>query len=48
MRYYIKRIEKIKNGQRIFEQCSLLIDNLEAFRKSIKADEVHFVYEIVD
>lgn len=48
MRYRITRIEKVINGQSSFENCSLIVSNIEKFREQIDADEVNFVYEMLD
>lgn len=48
MRYKILRIEKIIGTSHEFEQCSIIVSDLEAFRKTIKADEAHFVYDVID
>ena len=48
MKYRIKRIEKVINGQSSYEHCSLIVSNIEKFRKQIDADEVNFVYEMLD
>lgn len=48
MRYRITRIEKVINGQSSFEYCSLIVSNIEKIRKQIDADEVNFVYEMLD
>lgn len=48
MRYRITRIEKVINGQSSFEHCSLIVSNIEKFRKQIDADEVNFVYEMLN
>lgn len=47
MKYKINRIERIDDGRSSFEQCSVIVSDLEAFRKSICSDEVHFVYETI-
>lgn len=48
MRYQITRIEKVINGQSTFEHCSLVVSDIEIFRKQINADEVNFVYEMLN
>ena len=48
MRYRITRIEKVINGQSSFEHCSLVVSDIEMFRKQIDADEVNFVYEMLN
>lgn len=48
MKYRIRRIERINGTDREFEQCLVIVSDLESFRKTIKADEVHFVYDVVD
>lgn len=48
MRYRITRIEKVINGQSSFEHCSLITSDIEIFRKQIDADEVDFVYEMLN
>ena len=48
MKYRIKRIEKVINGQSSFEHCSLITSDMEMYRKQIDADEVNFVYEMLD
>lgn len=48
MRYGIHRIEKVTDGKSSFEQVNVTVSNLEAFRQSIEADEVHFMYEMID
>jgi len=48
MRYRITRIEKVINGQSSFEHCSLIVSNIEKFRKQMDADEVNFVYEMLN
>lgn len=48
MKYKIKRIEKVINGQSSFEHCSLVVSDIEMFRKQIDADEVNFVYEMLN
>lgn len=48
MRCRITRIEKVINGQSSFEHCSLVVSDIEMFRKQIDADEVNFVYEMLN
>ena len=48
MRYRITRIEKVINGQSSFEHCPLITSDIEMFRKQIDADDVNFVYEMLD
>lgn len=45
MRYLITRIERIDGVERHYERCSVTVDDLEAFRKAVHAEEVHLVYE---
>lgn len=47
MKFQINRIEKVIDGHHNFEHCSIVVSNLEQFRRSIKADEVFLVYEII-
>lgn len=46
--YKVSRIEKVIGGQSTFEHCSLMVSDLEELRRSIKADEVNFVYETIE
>lgn len=46
MKYRIKRIEKVINGQSSFKHCSLIVPDIEMLRKQKNADEVNFVYEM--
>lgn len=48
MMYKVSRIERVIDGQSSFEHCSLMVSDLEELRRSIKADEVNFVYETID
>ena len=48
MRYRITRIEKVINVQSSYEHCSLIVSDIEMFRKQIDADEVNFVYEMLN
>lgn len=48
MRFRITRIEEVINGQSSFEHCSLVVSDIEMFRKQIDADEVNFVYEMLN
>lgn len=48
MKYRIKRIEKVINGQSYFKHCSLIVPDIEMLRKQINADEVNFVYEMLN
>lgn len=48
MRYRITRIRKVINGQSSFKHCSLIVSDIEMFRKQIDADEVYFVYEMLN
>lgn len=45
--FRITRIKKTFGGHVFTERCSLIVRDLEKYRKTIKADEVDFVYETI-